>query len=337
LFNFTGHSGKFGYARPWLMLIPLIIWVGIYILDFGLKFDIDKTEKDEKQFSNRILCITCVVYFLNILTFLLAVSSANFLRFQIFNLGDFISFIVLIIINGLSTGLGFSAVGHEMIHRNDKNLKNLGIAMLFMVGYSHHLIEHIQGHHKKVATIIDHSTARVNQSFLDYFWNNNLIGEFQEALRIEVDRFAKKNLPVYSFQNFVVRYTFLYICFLVLVLTIGGQLAFFSFLGVVLIAKIFHTGIVYSQHYGLSRELDDRVDTTHSWQTNSKITEYLVLGFGNHSEHHTKVTKTYLEINNQENAPMMPFGYFAAGIIALFPYAWFNRVNPILAEFKTKN
>jgi alkane 1-monooxygenase len=330
------NSGIFNY-RFWLVIIPVIFWVVTYIADFFAKGSWDKLSKDSKTSSNWILNVGFALFMVNLVAFGTMSKLISMLRINsiggIGDLGDLISFIAVVIINGLCLGLGFSAIGHELIHRANPVHKKMGIAMLFVIGYSYHYIEHIQGHHKLVATDQDHSTAIINQSFWDYMWNNNLIGEFRTALKFEVDRFTKKNLPIYSYQNFVVRHSFLFICYLVLCLVVLGPLGFFSYLLAILIAKIFHTSIVYAQHYGLSRDLDDKIELTHSWQTNSIVTEYLVLGFGNHSEHHTKVTKTYMEINNQPNSPTLPFGYFASGLVALIPFQWFSRINPILKEF----
>ncbi len=325
------NSGFNNFRLP-LILITSLIWAVIFGADLVFKTDINKPDKDLKKFSNWILIAGAGVHFSLVLSFLFNLSSFKILR--IVNLGDFVSLMVLILMTGLSLGLGISAIAHELIHRNVKWQKKLGTAMLFVIGYAHNSVEHIQAHHRLVATSIDNSTAKLNQGFWNYFWNNNIIGEYVEAFKIETERFTKKNLPPYSFQNLVIRYAFLYFWFLVFVLVICGQVAFFGFLLTVLIAKIFHAAIVYSQHYALTRDVTDKIDCCHSWQTNSLVTEYLVLGFGNHGEHHVKVTKTYLEINNVDNSPTLPFGYFACSLLALFPYSWFQKINPILKNFQ---
>ena len=89
---------------------------------------------------------------------------------------------------------------------------------------------------------------------------------------------------------------------------------------------------MYSQHYGLHRDEGDRTLAEHSWQNNSWISEYFVLGFTNHSEHHTRVTKGYSEIEYIDNGPDIGTGYLGIIPLVLIPSLWKNKANKILTN-----
>jgi alkane 1-monooxygenase len=225
--------------------------------------------------------------------------------------------------NGLVIGLAVSGGAHELLHRREQNLKDLGTAQLALIGYGHYTVEHIQGHHRNVGYANDPSTAIKGQNFYS-FLINALKREFTDAWDYEAARFTKKNLSPNTMDNQVYKWTFYSGIFYLGILLFCGMFGLFSYLLVSLIAVSYHAMIVYSQHYGLVKDPDNRVDDTISWQTDSVITENFVLGFGNHSDHHTRVTKTYTEIVIKEDGPMMPCGYFGIIPLALVPNLWFK-------------
>lgn len=59
--------------------------------------------------------------------------------------------------------------GHELIHKRDWFHKILGMSVYTKFYSSYFLDEHVQGHHKYVATLEDPATARKNESFYA-FW-----------------------------------------------------------------------------------------------------------------------------------------------------------------------
>jgi alkane 1-monooxygenase len=308
-----------GYA----VLIPFGFFVILTILDFVVKTNTKTEVKDEKKLSNHILFGVAGLQIAITLSFL-----ANFILGSN-NFGLFLP--IAILTNGLAVGLAASAGAHELIHRREQNLKDIGTFQLALIGYGHHTIEHIQGHHRNIGYSADPSTCAKNVDFYTYFLHG-LVEEFKDGWKYEAERFTKKNLNPNTMENHVFKWTIVSICFALFIFLTCWFVGLVSYLAVALVALAFHGAVVYSQHYGLTREEGARVDDTLSWQTNSLITENFVLGFGNHSDHHTRVTKTYTEIVQKENGPNMPFGYFASLPVAMIPSIWFSTVNPLIPK-----
>jgi alkane 1-monooxygenase len=301
-------------------LLPILLFAILIPLDFVIK-DKSKVEvKDEKTVSNKILFWMAGLQFVVILTFLWKMTLVNQALYGI-SFGDWI--LEAILGNGLVIGLAVSGAAHELLHRRESNLKDLGTAMLATIGYGHYTTEHIQGHHRNVGYKGDPSTAAKGQNFYS-FLINALRQEFTDAWAYEAARFTKKNLSPNNVDNQVFKWTLYSAIFFVAILLFCGIFGLMSYLLICLIAVGYHAMIVYSQHYGIVKDPDSRVDDTISWQTDSVITENFVLGFGNHSDHHTRVTKTYTEIVIKEDGPMMPCGYFGIIPLALIPSLWFK-------------
>jgi alkane 1-monooxygenase len=301
-------------------LLPLILFAILIPLDFVIK-DKSKIEiKDEKIVSNKILlwmaCLQCLL----IVIFLWKMTLVNQSLYGI-SFGNWI--LPTILGNGLVIGLTVSGAAHELLHRREQNLKDIGTAQLALIGYGHYTTEHIQGHHRNVGYANDPSTAAKGQNFYS-FLTNALKREFTDAWDYEALRFTKKNLPPSTMENQVYKWTVYSGIFYLAILLFCGPFGFFCYLLISLIAVGYHALIVYSQHYGIVKDPDSRVDDTISWQTDSVITECFVLGFGNHSDHHTRVTKTYTEIVQKEDGPLMPCGYFGIIPLALIPSLWFK-------------
>ena len=336
--NFQVHHLKYLWAFLPLVLTSIgnilggyfIVLAFLFIfalipLDFILKSPTKIEIKDDKSLSNNILVGFAIAQILVTFSFLSNfISGSN-------NFGWLVP--IAILTNGLAIGLAISAGAHELIHRREQNLKNIGTFQLALIGYGHHTVEHIQGHHRNIGYVSDPSSCAKGVSFYEFFWHG-LGAEFQDAWKLEADRFTKKNLSPMTMNNQVFRWSVVSFVFGLFVLVSSFATGLLAYLLVSFIALGFHSGVVYSQHYGLVRGEGARVDDTLSWQTNSMITELFVLGFGNHSDHHTRVTKTYTEIVQKETGPLMPFGYFGVIPVMLIPKLWFKVVDPLIPKNK---
>ena len=311
-----------GSSFGWLVILPVLMYVCLIVLDS--RFPATKLltpNESQKKISDRLLIL---VVGLQILC-LLSVFLHLFLHpLSLWNLP-------LIVVNGLTLGIAISAAGHELIHRRGKFLQTVGLVSLFVAQYSWHPIEHIQGHHRNVATDYDPSTAKLNQSFWNYFPKVKYL-ELREAIDLEAKKFVSKNLPPYSWQNLALRYLSLQIAFAFVIGSIFGVACFFGYILTCFVALFVHSAVVYAQHYGLVRSEGERVGQIHAWQTDSLLTEIGFLGFGNHSDHHLRVTKTFPEIINVEQAPQLPTGYFGILTLVIFPQQWFKKTKFPLKE-----
>lgn len=301
-------------------LLPILLFIILIPLDFVVKGQSKVEIKDEKIISNQILFWMAGLQLIIILSFLWRLILVNQSLYGI-NSGNWI--LPAILGNGLIIGLTVSGAAHELLHRREQNLKDLGTAQLALIGYGHYTTEHIQGHHRNVGYANDPSTATKGQNFYS-FLINALKREYTDAWTYEAMRFTKRNLSPNTMDNQVFKWTVYSLAFYLAILLLCGVFGLFCYLLVSLIAVGYHAMIVYSQHYGLVKNPDSRVDDTISWQTDSAITENFVLGFGNHSDHHTRVTKTYIEIVQKQDGPSMPCGYFGIIPLALVPSLWFK-------------
>jgi alkane 1-monooxygenase len=292
-----------------LILIPLdSIW------------KVNKTADKSSHYTYGILAGVTLLQVIALVTFLLGFKFGNIVGSNL---------LLAILSNGLMLGMGITIAGHELIHSKPKWAKNLGILNLFTSLYTFHFVEHIQGHHRNVSQDLDPTSAKLNQSFYNYLFVGFWI-EMYHAFRIEAKRLIGKNKLAWSINNFVVKWTLLEIVFLILMAYLFGIIAAISYLAISFVSISLHYIVMYSQHYGLHRDEGEKTLSEHSWQNNSWISEYFFLGFIDHSEHHTKVTKGYSEIVILDNAPDIGTGYFGIIPLVLIPFIWKNKANKII-------
>ena len=106
---------------------------------------------------------------------------------------------------GVSSGAVGITVAHELIHRPGRFERGLGVIILASVLYGHFRIEHVVGHHAKVATPRDPATARRGQSVYR-FWVQSVAGGLADAWTIESRRRKRLGRSVVSPANRLLRY-----------------------------------------------------------------------------------------------------------------------------------
>jgi alkane 1-monooxygenase len=93
--------------------------------------------------------------------------------------------------------------------------------------------------------------------------------------------------------------------------------------------------INYVEHYGLTRRevapgRYERVLPQHSWNSDHRISNWLLFNVPRHSHHHIEPRLAYASIQHIEDAPQLPAGYFAMFILALFPPLWRRIMDPLV-------
>jgi alkane 1-monooxygenase len=86
----------------------------------------------------------------------------------------------------------------------------------------------------------------------------------------------------------------------------------------------------YLEHYGMLRqrvgapgkERYERVDPSHSWNSNNIATNVLLYHLQRHSDHHAQPTRRYQALRDDRRAPALPTGYAGMILLALVPTAW---------------
>ncbi|RYY85845.1 MAG: alkane 1-monooxygenase, partial [Chitinophagaceae bacterium] len=92
---------------------------------------------------------------------------------------------------GLLCGTFGINVGHELGHRKAKGERFLAKLLLLSSLYLHFYIEHNRGHHKRVATHEDPSSARYGEALYP-FWVRSIVGSFISAAEIAAAEARKR-------------------------------------------------------------------------------------------------------------------------------------------------
>jgi alkane 1-monooxygenase len=69
----------------------------------------------------------------------------------------------------------------------------------------------------------------------------------------------------------------------------------------------------------------------HSWNSDSRVSRYLLVDLSRHADHHFYASKPYHTLQTYDNAPELPGGYAALLVPALIPPLWKALVHPQLA------
>ena len=237
----------------------------------------------------------------------------------------------------LSTGLNAGILGinsaHELIHRREKIMQNLGIWNLFLVCYSHFYTEHRLVHHVKVGTAEDPATARYRES-LYAFWLRTIPGQFVSALHTDASRQKRKNHAAYGWHNFTLRASALQVVWVLkLALVLSPVVAGAYFLQS-LVAILLLEYVNYIEHYGLVRADGQIVSKEHSWQSDAITSRFTLFELTRHSDHHMLAYKPYHTLESHKESPELPFGYFGMFYIALLPPLFFKMMDKAMPEME---
>lgn len=272
----------------------------------------------------------------NRLSILLALAHFGLLPLIIFALsgGTGIGFgegAALLFATGLFFGQVSNSNAHELIHRTDKRLFNLGKWVYISLLFGHHTSAHNKVHHRFVATEDDPNSAREGEVFYAFAaraWKGSFIAgyEMEKADIARAKSSGKRRMNPY------LTYLSGSVLMLALAWVIGGisGLAIYLFL-------CFHAQIQlllsdYVQHYGLirARRPDggyEPVGDHHSWNSPHWFSSHLMMNAPRHSDHHAHPSRPYpaLRLPDATKAPMLPYPLPTMATLALFPLLW-NRV-----------
>lgn len=240
----------------------------------------------------------------------------------------------------LAFGLYFGQVSnsnaHELIHRADRRLRRLGVAIYASVLYGHHASAHRLVHHVHVATRLDPNSPREGESFYRFAWRA-LRGEYRAGQAAETarrSRAGKTGMHPYRI------YALISLASLGVAAMIGGIGGIAA-----LLALAFHTQSQllvsdYVQHYGLFRALDARgkpepCGPQHSWNTPHWFSSALMLNAPRHSDHHARPGVAYPGLELDKTAmPTLPHSLPVMAVIALWPGQWRRMMDPRAAKWR---
>lgn len=247
-------------------------------------------------------------------------------------------------LSGLERALTFLAAGywigqvahpaaHELIHRGNRWLFRLGVAVYTSLLYGHHSSAHRLVHHRHVATPDDPSSAPAGMGFWR-FAPRAWIGSFRAGLAAESALRARAARPgLHPYAAYVAGA----IASLALAAVLGGPWGVLAWLGLCAHAQLQLLLADYVQHYGLQRKrIDDRyepVGTRHSWNTPQWFSSALMLNAPRHSDHHAHPSRPYAALRLEDDAPMLPWPLPVACTLALSPRLWRRAMRGPLARW----
>ncbi len=306
------------------ILVPIIDLV----LPYLSKQDVDLKENVLHNFSILII-LPCILF---LIVFGLIVVSDSTIN------------ILVAAALGAAVGMSGGSIGittaHELIHRQNKYMRGIGVLLLVLCCYGHFRIEHVYGHHKNVATKEDPATARRGENFYFYFIRC-VINSVISSWNIEKNILDKKNINTLSLQNRMLHYFVLEITFLFIAYFLAGIngivfVIFHSFVSITLLELV-----NYIQHYGLERKMQngkyERFTDHHSWNSRHISANWSTFNLGLHAEHHLSASKPYPLLSQEEKVIEMPANYSIMLIMALIPPLWFFIMNRKIDTLKTIN
>ncbi len=231
----------------------------------------------------------------------------------------------------LAGGIGIT-VAHELTHRPGWLERRLADVLMITVGYHHFCIEHVHGHHRRVATPEDPATARYGESLYRFFPRVAFDG-FLFSLELEAARLHRRREGWFNLGNRVLVGAAVTLVVCALILAFAGWQAFVFLSAMSLVAVFLLEAINYNEHYGLmSREIVpgryEPVAARHSWDAGERLTGWLLFNLQRHADHHLRAGAAYPGLVLREGVPQLPAGYATMLVVATIPPLWFRLMNP---------
>ena len=241
---------------------------------------------------------------------------------------------------GCIGGIGINTA-HELGHKREANERWLSKIALAQVAYGHFYIEHNRGHHVRVATPEDPASARLGETFYA-FWPRTVWGSLTSAWRIEKRRYARTKQHPFRIGNDVLNaWLMTAVLWGALIAWLGVGVAPYLLLQAVVGFSLLEV-VNYMEHYGMLRQKVgvgdrrryERVDPSHSWNSNNIATNVLLYHLQRHSDHHANPTRRYQALRDFEESPVLPTGYAGMIVLAILPPVWRRVMDPrVVAHF----
>lgn len=315
----------------WFWIGPIVILVIVPAIDLVAGLDRSNPPDDV------IEALENDTYYRWITYVFLPVQYAGFAAaFWLISHGDLlvVDKVGLAISIGCIGGIGINTA-HELGHKKESHERWLSKIALAQSWYGHFYIEHNRGHHVRVATPQDPASARVGESFYQ-FWPRTVLGSLGSAWRVEKRRYARRGQHPFRVGNDVLN------AWLMSAVLWAAMLAW---LGLAILPYLLIQAVVgftllevvnYMEHYGMlrqkvgapGRERYERVAPSHSWNSNNIATNVLLYHLQRHSDHHANPTRRYQTLRDYQESPVLPTGYAGMIVLALLPALWRRVMDP---------
>lgn len=224
-------------------------------------------------------------------------------------------------------------LAHELVHRTSAAQRLAGRALLAGVLYEHFFTEHVRGHHKRVGTPEDPATAAYGERFWPYF-ARTVPGQFASAWALEQRRLGFEGLiDRRQLHNRVLHGLVVGWGAAAAVLVVFGPLALLAHLVQAGFAVMLLEAVNFFEHWGLERQ-GKRVAVVDSWDSDSALTYYMLIGLARHGDHHAHASRPYQDLRLFDETPKLPWGYLATAYCAAF--ADFVLIPRLDAELRAR-
>lgn len=239
---------------------------------------------------------------------------------------------------GISCGVLGINVAHELGHRHKKSEQYMAQSLLFTSLYMHFFIEHNRGHHKNIATPLDPATSRYGENIYSFFIRT-VRDSYKSAWHLENARLRKKGIPVFSWQNEMLRFQVIQLALTVAVFAVFGWAGGLAFIGAAVFGFLLLETVNYIEHYGLTRRevrdgVYEKTQPCHSWNSNHPLGRILLYELTRHSDHHFHAGRKYQVLRHFDESPQMPTGYPGMMVAALVPPLWFGIMHPHIERYR---
>ncbi|HYC05707.1 MAG TPA: alkane 1-monooxygenase [Azospirillaceae bacterium] len=234
-------------------------------------------------------------------------------------------------------GVGIVAA-HELVHRRHAWERGLGVGLLALVLYAHFRIEHVHGHHRRIATPDDPATARLGESVWG-FYARTVPGQWRSAWHLEAERLVRRGHAVWGPRNRMLHYVLIQGALLAGAFALSGWAGVLFLVWQAVAAVQLLETVNYVEHYGLRRgpgrqDGYEAVRPVHSWDSGHRVTNWSLFNLGLHADHHTHAGKPFAELGLSEEAPKMPAGYSGMVLLALVPPLWHRVMDPRVERWR---
>ena len=256
-----------------------------------------------------------------------------YLFLNVVSKGDLQAYEIIGLILSMSVIIGSTGinVAHELGHRENKFEQILSKIMLIPAFYMHFFLEHNLGHHKNIATDEDPASAKYGESVYR-FWLRSIIDGYKDAWNIENKRLLKEGKPLISFQNEMIVYHLVQLCYLGSLFLIFGLNGLLAGVAAALGGVLMLETVNYIEHYGLRRKKlsngkYEPSSFVHSWNSDHELGRIFLYELTRHSDHHFKSTRKYQILRHFDESPQLPYGYPTSILLSLVPPLWFHIMN----------
>ncbi|MFZ1260484.1 MAG: alkane 1-monooxygenase [Chitinophagaceae bacterium] len=313
----------------WQVWLPIVwAWIIIPLAELLIKPVPSNMSAAEEELAKKERTYDFLLYFIVILQYSLLIKFLLAMSLDEMTGADIAGRIWVM---GLLCGTFGINVGHELGHRVNTFEQVLAKALLLTSLYMHFFTEHNKGHHKRVATPEDPSSARYGEPVYTFYFRT-IFFSYISAWHIANDELRKKGKPVFSLYNEMVQYSLIQLAFIAFIFFLFSGLVLLYFLAAAMIGILLLETVNYIEHYGLQRKPTgdgryERAMPEHSWNSDHVIGRLMLFELSRHSDHHYLASRKYQVLRHHDASPQMPTGYPGMMILSLFPPAWFYVMN----------